>query len=347
MGPCYDTLEIARGASPEEITRAYKYQALKWHPDRNNASDAHERFIKVHACYETLLDFSNSPREKSKMSSAELNEYYKYKAEVMKSPGYWKHAEIARKAAQTATAAAAKVQSMRDELQTEVDLRTSRVNLENAFAAAATNIYATKAATSSPRRAATSSPREVDDANSPSFRFARTTTASDFGRRKKPLSRSSSFAFDKTKAAAASKGAKDEEASTIPVLKDLARSWLKQQVARAKASKPQSPSQKASTPVSKRQFWSSGAPFMSKTAFWPTGEDVCEGHNFNSDQCHEKELCCSWSGDSCVSAIEQRPCKYYGSRTPPQESNRAPSSPRRWWDRFLSSMMYPKTASQR
>ena len=36
----YDILNIKEGANEDEIKKAYKTQALKYHPDRNKESDA-------------------------------------------------------------------------------------------------------------------------------------------------------------------------------------------------------------------------------------------------------------------------------------------------------------------
>eukprot|EP00746_Dinoflagellata_sp_MGD_P131918 gnl/MRDRNA2_/MRDRNA2_65654_c1_seq1.p1 gnl/MRDRNA2_/MRDRNA2_65654_c1~~gnl/MRDRNA2_/MRDRNA2_65654_c1_seq1.p1 ORF type:complete len:223 (+),score=26.23 gnl/MRDRNA2_/MRDRNA2_65654_c1_seq1:52-720(+) len=53
---CHKTLEIKRGASKEEIKKAYRRQALQWHPDKNDAPDAEERFKEIARCYEMLSD---------------------------------------------------------------------------------------------------------------------------------------------------------------------------------------------------------------------------------------------------------------------------------------------------
>lgn len=54
-GP-YKVLEVDRNASPEEIKKAYRKQALKWHPDKNPEcrEEAEERFGAVADAYETL-----------------------------------------------------------------------------------------------------------------------------------------------------------------------------------------------------------------------------------------------------------------------------------------------------
>lgn len=52
----YDILGVSREASSDEIKRAYRALSLKWHPDRNSASDAQSKFQEIGAAYETLSD---------------------------------------------------------------------------------------------------------------------------------------------------------------------------------------------------------------------------------------------------------------------------------------------------
>lgn len=53
----YQTLGVARTASPDEIKRAYRTLAKKYHPDRNPGNaDAEAKFKDVQAAYQTLSD---------------------------------------------------------------------------------------------------------------------------------------------------------------------------------------------------------------------------------------------------------------------------------------------------
>ena len=57
MADYYDLLDVPRNASADDIKRAYRKLALKYHPDRNQGSkETEERFKEVTEAYEVLRD---------------------------------------------------------------------------------------------------------------------------------------------------------------------------------------------------------------------------------------------------------------------------------------------------
>ena len=54
----YKVLGIQRSASSDEIKKAYRKLALKWHPDKNpdNPEEAQSKFQEINAAFEILSD---------------------------------------------------------------------------------------------------------------------------------------------------------------------------------------------------------------------------------------------------------------------------------------------------
>jgi len=52
----YDILGVPRNATLDEIKKAYRELALKYHPDRNKSKEAEEKFKEINEAYAVLSD---------------------------------------------------------------------------------------------------------------------------------------------------------------------------------------------------------------------------------------------------------------------------------------------------
>jgi DnaJ-class molecular chaperone len=56
MKDFYETLGVPKNATDTQVKAAYRKLALKWHPDKNKAPEASEKFKTINQAYETLSD---------------------------------------------------------------------------------------------------------------------------------------------------------------------------------------------------------------------------------------------------------------------------------------------------
>ena len=52
----YEVLGLSKSASEQDIKKAYRALAKKYHPDVNKAADAEEKFKEINEAYEVLSD---------------------------------------------------------------------------------------------------------------------------------------------------------------------------------------------------------------------------------------------------------------------------------------------------
>ncbi|XP_027109442.2 uncharacterized protein [Coffea arabica] len=65
----YEVLGVSPSATPNDIKRAYRRLALKYHPDVNKEANAQERFMRIKHAYNTLLNKSDRRFDKGNRGS--------------------------------------------------------------------------------------------------------------------------------------------------------------------------------------------------------------------------------------------------------------------------------------
>lgn len=75
MRKYYQILGLEPGATQEEIKKAYRKKAMKYHPDLNKGKDAHRRFMEILEAYEYLSGVREAPRQ-PKVEQPDLEKLY-------------------------------------------------------------------------------------------------------------------------------------------------------------------------------------------------------------------------------------------------------------------------------
>ena len=84
----YNVLGVKRGASQDEIAKAYKRLARKYHPDLNKAAGAEAKFKELNEAYEVLKD----PEKRKRYDTLGAN--WKHGAPFEPPPGFGGHSRV-------------------------------------------------------------------------------------------------------------------------------------------------------------------------------------------------------------------------------------------------------------
>jgi curved DNA-binding protein CbpA len=108
-GDPYKILGIKPQASPQEIRRAYRSLAKKYHPDKNKDAGAQEKFLAIQSAYEQLLsgkvssesttDIRNKERRQAQEDAEQRASYEAYRKHAREKFAQRKAAEEAYKVA--------------------------------------------------------------------------------------------------------------------------------------------------------------------------------------------------------------------------------------------------------
>ena len=87
MEDYYKILEVQKNASQDEIKKAYRKLAFKYHPDRNHGNaQAEENFKKINEAYSVLGDETKRAAYDSPSFESQWNAYQSYRAQ---NQGQW------------------------------------------------------------------------------------------------------------------------------------------------------------------------------------------------------------------------------------------------------------------
>lgn len=91
----YDILGIPGNATLEEIKKAYRREAMKWHPDRsNNSAEAKERFHQAAEAYKFLSENYSADRDSN--SRRQSSRGYQYKSSDSGQSGNYSNSRYSR-----------------------------------------------------------------------------------------------------------------------------------------------------------------------------------------------------------------------------------------------------------
>ena len=76
----YKILEVSQNATDEEIKKAFREQAIKWHPDRNQGTDTTLRMQEINEAHLILKD-----KEARTRYDIEYNKFKQYQEKQQKT----------------------------------------------------------------------------------------------------------------------------------------------------------------------------------------------------------------------------------------------------------------------